>query len=158
MKMKFIKTVFMVSTLCILPAAWVYASSHIVEMSVESVFEDVSIDIDNAIANRGFVVDYKGHVGEMLNRTADDVGSSNMVYLYADTWQFCSSVLSRQMVEINPSNIAYCPYIIYAFELTSQPGTVVVGFRKHETQDSASEDILRTIDDQLEMIIKEATE
>lgn len=157
MNTTFLKAALVTSAICVLPAAWVQGASNI-EYSVEAAFEDISIDIDNAIANRGFVVDYKGHVGDMLNRTAADVGSDVNVFIHADTWQFCSSVLSRKMMEINPSNIAYCPYIVYAYELTNQPGTIVVGFRKHETEDAASKEIFNTIDGHLEAIVKEATE
>ena len=94
----------------------------------------------------------------MLDRTATDVGSTNPVYKRAETWQFCSSILSRKMVEVNPVNIAFCPYIIFAYETVDKPGTVVVGYRKHEAEDDASEKILSEIDDHLESIVKEVAE
>ena len=38
-------------------------------------FEDVAFNISESIINRGYVVDYHGMIGEMLQRTAADVGA-----------------------------------------------------------------------------------
>ena len=131
------------------------ASESIYTVKVAAEFSDVRIDIENAIANRGFKLDFHSEIGEMLNRTAADVGSSVTVYRYADTWQFCSSILSRKMVEVNPVNIAYCPYIIFAYETVKNPGTIVVGFRHHDVEDDASEAVLSEIDIHLTAIVNE---
>lgn len=67
MKTKSTGIVLIAIILCLLPVVWVQASSGIVEMSVETEFEDVSIDLESAIANLGFGVDFKNHVSGMLN-------------------------------------------------------------------------------------------
>jgi hypothetical protein len=152
------KNSLIASTLFVLTTVLASASTDYVEVSLSAEYEDVSIDIENAIANKGLVVDYKGHIGEMLNRTGADVGSNINVYLHADTWQFCSSILSRKMVEENPSNIAYCPYIVYAYELTAKPDTIYVGYRKHVSDDLIPGSVHESIDLLLESILKEATE
>lgn len=141
----------------VLPVAAV-GSESIFTVDVEEDFDNVRVDIESAIANSGFVIDFHSKIGEMLDRTATDVGSTNPVYKRAETWQFCSSILSRKMVEVNPVNIAFCPYIIFAYETVDKPGTVVVGYRKHEAEDDASEKILSEIDDHLESIVKEVAE
>ena len=41
---------------------------------VEAAFEDVRFDLENAIVNRGLVIDYVSHIGTMLERTGEDVG------------------------------------------------------------------------------------
>lgn len=135
-----------------------FGSESIISAEVEEEFNNVRIDIESAIANRGFVVDFHSKIGEMLNRTAGDVGSTDPVYRYAETWQFCSSVLSREMVEANPVNLAFCPYIIFAFETVTKPGTVVVGYRAHDVEDDASKKILAEVDEHLESIVHEVTE
>lgn len=92
-------------------------------------FEDVAFNIRNAIIDRGYVVDYHGRIGEMLQRTAQDVGARKTLYRNAEFFQFCSAVLSRAVMEEDVGNIAYCPYILFAYESEADPGTVILGFR-----------------------------
>ena len=93
-------------------------------------FEDVVSDVDNAIINLGYVVDYRGQIGEMLQRTAADVGATKALYRNAEFLQFCSAVVSREVMEQNIVNIAYCPYIVFVYETEAKAGTVNVGFRR----------------------------
>ncbi|EKF17358.1 hypothetical protein [Nitratireductor pacificus] len=93
-------------------------------------FEDIALNISDAIINRGYVVDYHGMIGEMLQRTAADVGATKALYRNAEFFQFCSAVMSRAVMEEDPGNIAYCPYIVFAYEMEDTPGTVHVGFRQ----------------------------
>ena len=96
---------------------------------VEAEFEDVAFGIESAILDRGFTIDHISHVGEMLNRTAADVGATTQVYERADVYLFCSAVLSRKMMEVDPANIGHCPYSVFLYELTGSSGTVHVGYR-----------------------------
>lgn len=89
-------------------------------------FEDATFGVESAIVGRGLVVDWVSHVGEMLNRTAADVGSDVTVYDAADIFMFCSATLSRQMMEADPMNIAFCPYGVFVFEAE---GAVTIGYR-----------------------------
>lgn len=130
-------------------------SSDIIQRTVEADFADVRIDLENAILNGGYVVDYQANIGDMLKRTASDVGSTDSVYLHAETWQFCSSILSRASMEANPANIAHCPYVIFAYETEASPGQVVIGFRTHANGDDAS---LTAVDKALTVVIHEASE
>lgn len=97
---------------------------------VAGAFDDVAFALEGAIIGRGFVVDHTSHVGEMLNRTAGDVGAERDVYTQADVYLFCSAVLSRKVIEADPENIAHCPYSIFLYELTESPGTIHVGYRQ----------------------------
>lgn len=72
-------------------------------------FDDATFAVESAIIDRGLVIDYRSHVGEMLNRTGADVGSDARVYDSADVFLFCSAVLSRKVMEVDPLNIAQCP-------------------------------------------------
>ena len=130
-------------------------SSGVIQRSVEADFADVRVDIESAIMNGGYVVDYQANIGDMLKRTAADVGSTESVYLNAETWQFCSSILSRATMEADPGNIAHCPYVIFAYETEASPGQVVVGFRAHTGDGDAS---LEAVDKALTDVIDEATE
>lgn len=89
-------------------------------------FEDATFSVENAIVGQGLVIDYVSHTGEMLNRTAGDVGSETKLFDAADVFLFCSAVLSRKVMEADPMNIAYCPYGIF---VADREGQVVVGYR-----------------------------
>lgn len=118
-------------------------------------FEDVVFNLETAIVNRGLVIDYVSHVGEMLDRTGADVGADTKVFLNAQTNLFCSSVLSRAVMEADASAIAYCPYAIFAYETADEPGKVVVGYRPLPLS-GASADAAGAVNDLLEEIALEA--
>ncbi|MFS4581930.1 DUF302 domain-containing protein [Phaeobacter sp. C3_T13_0] len=91
-------------------------------------FEDVTFGLENAITDRGLLVDHVSHVGEMLERTRVDVGSDVVLFEQAEVYSFCSASLSRKVMEANPMNITFCPYDIF---VAQQPGsdTTTIGFR-----------------------------
>ena len=80
-------------------------------------FEDASFAIENAIIDRGLVIDYTSHVGEMLNRTAADMGSAVVVFDNAQIFLFCSAAVSRRVMEADPMNIMHCPYGIFVADM-----------------------------------------
>lgn len=90
-------------------------------------FDEATMAVEAAIIGKGLVIDYRSHVGEMLNRTAADVGSEVKVFDNADVFLFCSAVLSRKVMETDPMNIAHCPYGVF---VTDREGQVAVGYRQ----------------------------
>ncbi len=91
-------------------------------------FEDATFAVESAIVGHGLVIDYVSHVGEMLNRTGADVGSDVMLFKEADIFIFCSAVVSREVMEADPMNIAHCPYGIFVAETDEG---VMVGYRDY---------------------------
>lgn len=91
-------------------------------------FEDATFSVESAIVGKGLVIDYVSHTGEMLNRTGADIGSDVKLFDAADIFVFCSAVLSRKVMEIDPMNIAHCPYGVFVAELE---GKVMVGYRNY---------------------------
>ena len=51
-------------------------------------FEDAAFSVESAIVGKGLVIDYVSHTGEMLNRTAADVGSKVKLFDEADIFEF----------------------------------------------------------------------
>lgn len=102
------------------------AAQDAVTYPFEGSFDDATFSVESAIIGRGFVIDYVSHTGDMLNRTAADVGSDKMLFEGADIFLFCSAQLSREVMEADPMNIAYCPYGIF---VTEKDGEVLVGHR-----------------------------
>ena len=91
-------------------------------------FEDAAFGVETAIVGQGLVIDYVSHVGEMLNRTKDDVGGSKDLFNAANIYLFCSASLSRKVMEVDPVNIAHCPYGVIVME--SSDGKVQIGYRE----------------------------
>ena len=91
-------------------------------------FEDAAFAVESAILDRGLVIDYVSHVGEMLARTKDDVGGGADLFEEADIYVFCSAVLSRKMMEADPLNIVHCPYGVFVAELGDG---VMIGHRTY---------------------------
>jgi len=104
--------------------------SHMRSYTVEGVYEDVRFDLMSAIAERGLVINNISHIGNMLARTGEGLGLGKPVYTRAEAFEFCSAELSRRMMEADPYNIVFCPYIITMFELPGEPGTVHIAFRR----------------------------
>ncbi len=121
-------------------------------------FDDVRQAVSDAIVNRGYVIDHVSHIGDMLKRTAAAVGATKDIYANAETVQFCSAVLSRRMMEADPANIVYCPYVIYYYEKAGEPGTVYAGHRVlGPVAAPASQAVLNEINTLLDDIVREAT-
>jgi uncharacterized protein (DUF302 family) len=120
-------------------------------------FDDVKFELNNAIVGRGLVIDHTGQIGAMLARTGGDVGSDKPIYKHAEFLTFCSAKLSRQMMEADAANIAFCPYVVFVYETVGAPGEIVVGYRPPASQgNGASRDALGEIDKLLDGIIRDA--
>ncbi len=128
------------------------AQEQVTTQTVEADFASVTADLGDAIVNRGYVVDYHGFIGDMLKRTAADVGGQKALYREAEFFQFCSAVVSRKAMEADIGNIAYCPYVVFAYEAEDAPGKVVVGFRRLPDGDGRDE-----VNALLKEITREAT-
>ncbi|AXI47211.1 DUF302 domain-containing protein [Sulfitobacter sp. SK012] len=104
-------------------------------------FDDATFSVESAIIGKGLVIDYVSHTGEMLNRTGADTGSDVKLFDEADIFIFCSAVVSRKVMEIDPMNIAHCPYGIFVAE---REGKVMVGYRNYP--EGAMQEVQRLLD------------
>jgi len=93
-------------------------------------YEDVRLDLENAIIKEGLKIDYTGNIAAMLQRTGPDVGSNQPVYQNAEFFTFCSAKLSRAMMEADPANMAQCPYVVFMYQRAATVKEVTVGYRK----------------------------
>lgn len=131
--------------------------SHLTIVSKAAKFEDVRQDVGDAIVNAGLVVDFNGHIGRMLERTAGAVGATKPLYTNAEYFTFCAAALSRAAMEADPANLGYCPYVVFVYERADQPGRVHVGYRRPVGGGSdASKAALAAIDALLAKIVKES--
>ena len=139
------------------PSAVRAQPANVTIYTAEAPFDAVRQDLADAIINRGFVIDYEARIGDMLNRTASDVGAERTIYNKADALQFCSATLSRRTMEADPANIAFCPYVLFVYELAGESGKTQVGFRQlAATGSEQSKAALAEVNALLDEIAKEA--
>ena len=105
--------------------------------AVKGEFEDIRERVVLAIENRGLVLNYTAHIGNMLERTGRDIGRAQQIYNKAELFEFCSAAVSRSTMEADPHNIVHCPYAIAIYTLPKQPGRVYVSYHKPLPRGSA---------------------
>jgi len=122
-------------------------------------FEDARETLEMAITDRGMIVNNVSHVGDMLERTGKVIENSKQIYLKAEVLEFCSAVVSRNMMEADPDNIVFCPYVISVYVVPDKPDEVRVAYRKPQIVGSPeSQAALKAVDDLLSAIVKEAVQ
>ena len=137
--MKFLTALAATFATAALPAI----SGEAITTDFDGSFDDATVAVESAIVNQGLVVDYTSHVGDMLNRTGQDVGSDVKLFDNADIYVFCSAVVSRQVMEADPMNLVHCPYSIFVAE---REGKVMIGHRDYpDGPMQAVEDLLSGI-------------
>lgn len=124
-------------------------------------FDEVFADLQDAVINRGLVIDYVGDVGKMLERTADAAKGSDAKspYLHARYLQFCSAAVTHEAVDADLRNLAMCPYVVFAYEARVEPGKVSVGYRQIKLSSSSpSQAAQAKVHNLLQAVVNEATE
>lgn len=118
----------------VLASAWISprvatAGGYAVYKS-EAGFDDVMEALKLAIEERGMYINNIMHLGEMLERTGKDLGMDTPLYGRAESIEFCSAVLSREMTSEDPARIVNCPFIISVYTLPDQAGTTFIAHRE----------------------------
>lgn len=140
-------------------AAGVASAQEARTFAKTAAYDDVRLDLNEAIIGKGLKVEHAGDIGGMLDRTGADVGSTKPIYKKAEYFLVCSALLSRKAMEADPANIAACPYVIFLYETVAKPGEVVVGYRRPAGAAAAQGDTraaLAAIEALLEDIVREA--
>lgn len=86
--------------------------------------------LEDAITSEGLVINATGDIAGMLDRTGADLGDGTRLYQQAESFEFCSAIYSRKMMQADPHSIVFCPYVIAIYELASDPGTIYMGFKR----------------------------
>lgn len=107
-----------------------FVQAHMKRYAVKADFSEVMEDVEMAITEQGLVINNISHIGNMLERTRKAAGSSKRLFLEAKAVEFCSATVSRQMMEADPHNIVFCPYIIFVYVLPEQPDIVYLAYRR----------------------------
>ena len=120
------------------------AAEETIRYRSDQSYDDVVFNLENAILDRGLVVDTVHEVGDMLSRTREDVGSDVVIFEEAAVFSFCSAQLSRKAMEADPMNIAFCPYGIFVAQVAGDESHTVVGYRS--LPDGAMQEVQALLD------------
>jgi uncharacterized protein (DUF302 family) len=129
MKATWIATLALVTISAFVTAASA-ASADVVVRSAKGEFGEVKDRVLHAIENRGLVLNYTARIGAMLERTGKDTGAARRIYGDAEMLEFCSALVSRDMMEADPRNIVFCPYSIAIYTLPKEKDKVYVAYRR----------------------------
>jgi len=133
------------------------AGDHMAVYNKAGSFEEVRDAVEMAITDRGLVVNNVSHVGDMLDRTGKELGATKQIFLKAEVLEFCSAIISRDMMEPDPDNIVFCPYVIAIYVVPEKPGEVRVAYRKPQIVGTTdSQKALKAVDELLSGIIVDA--
>lgn len=133
-----------------LTATLAAAEGTSVTYSVEQDYDDVTFGLESAITDRGLVIDAVSHVGAMLERTKEDVGSTVTIFDRAEVYSFCSASISRKVMEADPMNLQFCPYGIFVMQKPGEEGMTTIGYRV------MPEGVMKEVEAMLDEIVKEA--
>lgn len=143
----------------VMAAKPVFENDYMREYTVEGSFKDVREALKLAITGKGLVINNISHIGKMLQRTGKDIGAKKNVYDHAEAMEFCSAGLSRVMMEANPRNIVFCPFIITVFTLPGETNKVHLAYRKPEIVGSdSSKESLKAVENLIDSIVQETIE
>lgn len=130
---------------------------HVVVYKKQGTYEDTVDLVRTAITGKGLVVNTVSHIGDMLKRTGKDLGTTEDIYLHAESLEFCHATVSRNSMKASPYNIVFCPYIISVYSLPSDPKTSYILYRRPQIVGSkASKKSLLAIENLLDGVVQEA--
>ena len=129
----------------------------VVTYPASGTFDEVVENVKWAITGRGLLVSGTLHVQDMLERTGKDLGFPDPVYLQAESVEFCSAMMSQQMVAVDPRNLVICPFTVAVYVLASEPEQVYVAYRRQDLAGDSAE-VVEAVTDMLDGIAREAAE
>ena len=133
-------------------AATAAGADEIARTQVRGRFEDVKENLVLAIEGRGLVINTTARIGDMLERTGRDLGTTRHLYDHAEVLEFCSAGISRRMMESDPHQIAFCPYTIAVYTLPHVADSVFISYRRPPAGRPGLAEVERLLED----IVKEA--
>ncbi|MCV2219420.1 DUF302 domain-containing protein [Thauera sp. Sel9] len=93
-------------------------------------FEDVAFALVDAIAAEGITPPTVSHFGDMLRRTAPDLGHSPALFDQARIYTFCSASAAARLSAESPHHIALCPLSIAVYRIAADSPVVHLGYRR----------------------------
>ncbi len=144
--------------LCALSTNVFAGDKHIMTYTSKQDFDFIKSAINEAIIEKGLVINTTSHIGDMLERTGSVVAGAKPIFIKAESYEFCSATVSRLTMEADPHNIVFCPYIISVYVLPKEPNKTYISFRKPDAASatSASKAALKEVEKLLRSIVEQA--
>ncbi|MDA8214623.1 MAG: DUF302 domain-containing protein [Nitrospiraceae bacterium] len=130
----------------------------VVIYSVYADYDEIWKGLETALNERGLTVSSVSHVGEMLERTGRELGRTKKIFGKANVLEFCSAVISRDMMERNPHFLAFCPYQIMVYTLPDDEKKVYLSYRHLIWKDDSGKDVLGPVEKLVEDLINDVIE
>ncbi len=127
----------------------------VVIKSVRGNFDDVWDSLKFALNQRGMVISSVSHIREMLDRTGKALGRTKKIYGRAKVMEFCSAVISRNMLERNPHFISFCPYQIMVYTLPDNDQRVYLSYRRLIWNNNQDRDVLDVVEKLLHDLVQD---
>jgi hypothetical protein len=105
-------------------------SGTVTVIIANAVIDDVSVALTDAIAEEGITAPSESHFGDMLARTAPELGHRADLYAEARIYTFCSAVIAAKLATESVHNIAHCPLSIAVYSLPADRRSVYLGYRR----------------------------
>ncbi|KXX66044.1 hypothetical protein [Marichromatium gracile] len=125
---------------------------HQAETSLEAALDGLQA----AILERGLYINNVLDLGEMFARTGADLGFTEPVYGEARSVEFCSAVLSREMMREDPTRIVNCPFVVSLYTLPDDPATVHAAYRAIPAELQAASPVMREVAELLDALARAA--
>ena len=123
----------------------------------EDDFDTIKENVEMAITDRGLIVSGTLHISDMLNRTGKDLGIDKPLYTKAEGIEFCSAKISHKMAQVDPTNVAMCPFTVVVYQLTDSPKKIHLSYRYVHLKGNGAE-VEKEITQLLQGIVDEAIE
>lgn len=120
-------------------------------------YASIKENVEMAITDRGLIISGELHISEMLNRTGKDLGFNKNIYKKAEGIEFCSAKISHAMAQVDPSNVAMCPFTIVISQLNDDPDKINLSYRYVPLQGDGAA-VEKQIQQLLQGIVDEAVE
>lgn len=139
-----------------LPLSAMAADAYTVLFKTHGTFQDVRDALQFAIEGKGLKINHTNNIAEMLARTGPEVGATKRVYENGEQFEFCSAVISRQMMEADPHAMVMCPYIVSVYTIPNDKNVYIAYRKPGPTRNPALKKALANVEKLLNDIVKDA--
>ena len=150
------KKILAVFAILCLPLSAMAADAYTVLFKTQGTFQDVRDSLQFAIEGKGLKINHTNKIAEMLARTGPEIGATRQVYVDGEQFEFCSSTISRQMMEADPHAMVMCPYIVSVYTIPNDKNVYIAYRKPGPTRNPALKKALANVEKLLNDIIKDA--
>lgn len=121
-----------IATAAGLAAALPAAAQELVVRSVQAAsYQDVHDALIDAVAEQGIAPPSESDFGDLLARTAADLGHRPDLYAEARLVSFCSTPIAARLAAESVHNMLYCPLAIAVYRLPAERDRVYLSYRRN---------------------------